>query len=68
MAVARKTVDVWIIKANHRYGDGWEDETAETSYKEAKLRLKEYRENTPEGDYKIVKKRVKKEDFENGNF
>ena len=40
----RKTVDRWDIMTN--YGDGWECEVSEYTLKEAKLRAKEYRENT----------------------
>lgn len=41
------------------YGYGWEEVTSETTYKEANKRLKEYRENEPETQFKIIKKRIK---------
>jgi hypothetical protein len=39
----RTTADSWEVQGN--YGHGWECVTAEDTYKEAKERLKEYREN-----------------------
>jgi len=58
MTYTRKTYDEYEIQGN--YGYGWEMETAEETYKEAKEQLKCYRENGP-GSYRIVKKRIKKE-------
>jgi hypothetical protein len=40
----RKTIDRWDIMTN--YGYGWECECSEYTYKEAKERYKEYKENT----------------------
>ena len=54
MAYQRKTKDVYNIVTN--YGYGWEVECTEDTYKEAKQRLKEYRENT-EAQVKLEKKR-----------
>lgn len=48
----RLTRDVWEIRGN--YGYGFETECAELSAREARKRLKEYRENGP-GVYRIVK-------------
>jgi hypothetical protein len=55
----RKTVDEYEIRG--LYNNIWEICTCENNFKEAKKRLKEYKEN---GDtcYKIVKKRIKKEE------
>lgn len=53
----RKTEDEYIIQGH--YGQGWEDETIESTYKEAKARVKEYRENMPEYPHRIIKRRVK---------
>jgi hypothetical protein len=39
----RSTVDSWEVQGN--YGQGWECVTAEETYKEAKARIKEYRDN-----------------------
>lgn len=54
MAYQRKTKDVYNIVTN--YGYGWEVECKEDTYKEAKQRLKEYRENT-NAQVKLEKKR-----------
>ena len=40
----RKTIDRWDIMTN--YGYGWECENSETTYKDAKRSVREYRENT----------------------
>ena len=55
----RKTRDEWQLHAN--YGQGFEHEISEDSWKEMRDRLKEYRENAPEYQYKAVKRRVKLE-------
>lgn len=54
MAYTRKTKDIYNIVTN--YGYGWEVECTEETYKEAKQRLKEYRENTT-AQVKLEKKR-----------
>lgn len=56
MAYTRKTRDIWCIMTN--YGYGWECETQELTYKEAKKRLKEYRENCG-GNVRLEKHREK---------
>jgi hypothetical protein len=56
MAYIRKTVDRWDIMSN--YGYGWECECSEYTFKEAKQRLKEYRENGG-GCYYLKKRREK---------
>ncbi len=57
MAYIRKTIDRWDVMSN--YGYGWECECSEYTYKEAKQRLKEYRENGG-GCYRLEKCREKK--------
>ena len=57
MAYIRKTKDEFQVHGN--YGQGWEEVTCEDSRKEARQRLKEYRENDPDHTYKLVCKRVK---------
>lgn len=52
----RKTRDEFQIWGD--YGQGFEELTAESTRKEANERLKEYRENQPEGRYKVVVKRI----------
>lgn len=43
MAYERKTIDTWELQLN--YGCGWEYTLTEYTRKEARERLKEYREN-----------------------
>ena len=50
----RKTVDRWDVMTN--YGYGWECECCEYTQREAKQRLKEYRENI-RGAVKLEKHR-----------
>lgn len=57
MTYTRKTKDIYILLSN--YGYGWDEELTEDTYKEAKEQLKIYRENCPQAQYKVVKKRVK---------
>ena len=60
MAYIKKTVDRWDIMGNYGYGDGWECECSEYTYKEAKQRLKEYMENGGGRD-RLEKHREKKD-------
>lgn len=55
----RKTRDVWVVQGNYGYGDGWEDVTAEETYREARQRLKEYRENEPQYPHRLKLTREK---------
>lgn len=57
MAYKRKTVDTWQLHVNYGYNLGFEHELTEHSYKEARQRLKEYRENCPQYATKLVYKR-----------
>jgi hypothetical protein len=57
MAYKRKTRDEYQIHGN--YGQGYEEVCAEDTWKEARARLKEYRENEPMYSHKLVCKRVK---------
>lgn len=57
MAYIRKTRDVYILLAN--YGEGFEEEIIEYSFKEIKARLKEYRQNCPQYSFKYKRKREK---------
>ena len=52
----RKTIDEWEIQGNNGYG--WECETTEETWKEAKDQAKCYRENVSY-PIRIVRKRVK---------
>lgn len=55
MAYVRKTRDRWDIETN--YGYGWDVECSEYTYKEAKERLKEYRENICGAGIRMRKRR-----------
>lgn len=56
MAYIRKTKDEFQLLCN--YGEGWEYLLTEYTLKEAQTQLKDYVENMPDYQYKIVKKRV----------
>jgi len=61
MAYVRKTTDEYDILADYGFGHGYEVVCTEETYKEAKQRAREYRENdTAALDIKIKKRRVKK--------
>lgn len=47
----RKTRDVWEVQGN--YGQGWECVTVEESRKDARERLREYRDNEPMYPHRI---------------
>jgi len=55
MSYIRKTEDVYTIQG--LYFGTWEDETSETTRREAIDRLKEYRLNMPEYAHRLVKTR-----------
>lgn len=57
MARARKTRDEFQVHGN--YAHGWEEVTAEDTRKEARERLREYRENEPGTAFKMVKRRIR---------
>ena len=57
MAYKRLTQDEYIIQGD--YGQGWEDVTAESTRKECKERLKEYRQNEPMYSHRMIVKRVR---------
>lgn len=62
MAYQRKTHDVWYLWVN--YGQGYELELIEETKGEAKLRLREYRENCPQYPCYISmhRERIEKDD------
>ena len=53
-----KTRLLHVVQGNYGYGHGWEDVAAETDRKEAKARLREYRENSP-GSHRLIQRREK---------
>lgn len=52
----RKTQDEYVLQG--RYGHGWEDLTAESSWREIRARRREYQENEPGTPLKIVTRRI----------
>lgn len=44
----------YVLLANYGHGDGWEEETIESTRKEILERLKEYRENAPQYSYRWI--------------
>lgn len=56
MSRTNKYAYIYVLQGNYGYGDGWEDLTAEESYREIRNRLKEYRENEG-GNYRIIQRR-----------
>ena len=54
----RKTVDEWRVYGNYGYGHSYEEVTCEETFREAKQRIKEYRENEPGIPFKMVCKRI----------
>lgn len=59
MPYVRKTRDEYQIVGH--YAHGWEEVTVEDTHKEARERLKEYRENERGTAFKMVRRRVRKE-------
>jgi hypothetical protein len=57
MSYKRKTRDEWQLHVN--YGQGWEHEISEDSFREARDRRREYRENCPEYPVRLLCKRVR---------
>ncbi len=57
MSYIRKTKDEFQIWQHT--AQGWEEVCAEETRREAKERLREYRENQPEYPVRMVKRRVK---------
>lgn len=57
MSYTRKTRDIWNIQQYTGYGYGWETVCAEDRWKDARERLREYRENQPE--YPVRAKRCR---------
>jgi len=45
-----------VVQGN--YGKGWEDVTAESSYQQALVQLRTYRENEPQYFHRVISRRV----------
>jgi hypothetical protein len=54
-----KTRPIWIVQGNYGYGQGWEDVTAEEDRKEARDRIREYRENERGVPFRLIRRREK---------
>jgi hypothetical protein len=54
---AAKTQIMWVVQGNYGHGHGWEDVTAEENRKEAKERLREYRENERGVPFRAIRRR-----------
>jgi hypothetical protein len=61
MAYIRKTRDVYEVQGMYNDGFGWSVETTEDTYQEAREQIKCYRENCPQYEFRIVKKRERLE-------
>lgn len=57
MVYVRTTEDEFQIHGN--YGHGFEELTCETTFKEAKQCIKDYRKNEPGVAFKLITKRIK---------
>lgn len=64
MTYKRKTIDTWELHVN--YGQGWEHECTEFSLADGRKQMKTYRENCPEWLIKLVLKRMKPDEGNNG--
>ena len=54
-----KAKPIWVVQGNYNYGHGWEDVTAEENWKEAKARIREYRENERGVPFRVIRRREK---------
>ena len=43
----------FVVQTDYGFGHGWEDSCTEESFTEAKVRLKEYRNNQPEFRHRV---------------
>jgi hypothetical protein len=64
MAYTRKTRDYWSVQQYTGGQYGWEEVCAEDKWLEAKMRLREYRENQSEYPVRV---RLKRERIEPGD-
>lgn len=59
MTYVRKTCDEYEVQGHYGEQYGWECLTTEETWREARLRLREYHDNEPGPAHRIVKKRVR---------
>lgn len=60
MRYNKKFITAFIIQGN--YGQGWEDETEESTHKDARVQLKAYRENS-QYPSRLVRRKVGNPDY-----
>ncbi len=61
MKYIRKTRDEYAVQGYYGPEYGWEDVCTEDTRKEARERLKEYRENETQYPHRMIKRRVRLE-------
>lgn len=59
MTYQRKTRDEWEVQGNYGYGHGYECVASELTLDLARQRLKEYKDNQPEAQFRVKLVRVK---------
>lgn len=52
-----KTKIIYVVQGNYGYGQGWEDLTAEETWKDIKQRLREYRDNERGVPFRAIRRR-----------
>jgi hypothetical protein len=57
MPYQRKTRDRWDVEGNYGHGHGWECVTSEDRFRDARERIKEYRENERGVPFRLKLKR-----------
>jgi hypothetical protein len=57
MAYQRKTRDAWEVQGDYGVGFGFECVTTETTFREARDRVREYRENEPGVPFRLHRTR-----------
>ena len=60
------TMKVFIVQGN--YGQGWEDVASDRDYCTAKDNLVDYRQNDGIFNYRLIERRVTKDDYRKGEF
>ena len=55
---------LWIVQGRYPGPHGWEDVTAEESYREARIRLREYHENEPQYPHRLIQRRDPNPNYE----
>ena len=61
MTKPSKYVYLWVVQGHYAPGYGWEDVTCEESFKDARQRIWEYRENEPHYSHRLIQHRELRE-------